>query len=156
MDGTIVAASITAVVSVIGAALTFYFTKKHELEVKWRDEKMNHYRVLLSSLSDLAVDGTDKDDARKKFALAANTIVLAAPQRVIAALLALHDEVLNPNPNPSMERHDKLFKDLILAIRRDIGLAGDDDTSTFTFHLIGPAPNTDRSNSPQQKVNRRR
>jgi hypothetical protein len=101
---------------------------------------MNHYRVLFSALSDLAVDGADKDDANKRFALASNTISLAAPQYMINALMAFHDEVKFSNPNKLPERHDKLLNELLLAVRRDIGLAKGDDSATFNFHLIGSAP----------------
>lgn len=140
MNAAIVVAIITASASVVVAALTFYFTKRHELAVQWRSEKLNHYKVLFSSLSDLAVDGTDKNDANKRFALAANTISLAAPQYVINALMAFHDEVKFSNPNKSLERHDKLLNELLLAVRKDIGLAKGDNGATFNFHMIGSAP----------------
>lgn len=97
-------------------------------------------KVLLSALSDLAVDGIDKDVANKRFALAANTIALVAPQYVISALMNFHDEVKYSNPNKSIERHDKLLKELLLAIRRDISLSKRDDKDSFNFHLIGSAP----------------
>ncbi|MHB8150346.1 MAG: hypothetical protein ACYDIB_09295 [Desulfobulbia bacterium] len=140
MNAAIVVAIITASASVVVAALTFYLTKRHELSVQWRSEKLNHYKVLFSALSDLAVDGTDKNDANKRFALAANTISLAAPQYVIDALMAFHDEVKFSNQNKSLERHDKLLKELLLAVRKDIGLAKGDNGATFNFHLIGSAP----------------
>ena len=57
MHGPIIVAVITACASIIVAALTFYLTKRHELAVQWRNEKLNHYKVLLSSISDLAIDG---------------------------------------------------------------------------------------------------
>lgn len=137
MNEAVIIAIITASGSLLLAALTFYLTKRHELSVQWRQEKLNHYKVLLSSLSDLAVDGTDKDDANRQFALAVNTICLAAPQYVTSALMAFHDEVKFSNPNKSADRHDELLRKLMLAVRRDIGLAKGDDESTFDFHLIG-------------------
>jgi hypothetical protein len=120
--------------------LTFFLTKRHQLKVEWQHEKLNHYKVLLSSLSDLAVDGTDKRDANNRFALASNTIAVVAPQYVIAALMAFHEEVKFSNPNKSPDKHDRLLKELLLAIRRDIGLATKDNHKTFNFHLIGSAP----------------
>jgi hypothetical protein len=140
MNDTIIVAIITVSGSLVVAAVTFYLTKRHELSVQWRNEKLNHYKVLLSSLSDLAVDGTDKDDANRRFALAVNTISLVAPQYVISALMAFHDEVKFTNKNKSPERHDELLKKLILAVRKDIGLARGDINATFDFHLIGTAP----------------
>jgi hypothetical protein len=126
--------------SILVAALTFYFTKRHELSIAWRKDKLNHYKVLFSALSDLAVDGTDKNEANMRFALAVNTIALAAPQSVIETLMAFHNEVKFSNPNKSPENHDKLLIALLLAVRKDIGLAKGDDASSFNFHLIGTSP----------------
>ena len=98
MNDPITVAIITAVGGIVIAALTFYLTKSNELKVEWQHEKLNHYKVLLSALSDLATDGTDKDEANMKFALAANTIALVAPQYVIDALMEFHDEVKYSNP----------------------------------------------------------
>lgn len=94
----------------------------------------------LSSLSDLATDGTDKDEANRKFALASNTVALVAPQNVISALMEFHDEVKFSNPNKSANKHDELLVKLLLQIRKDIGVSGRDDNKTFNFHLIGSAP----------------
>jgi hypothetical protein len=146
MNATIIVAVISASASILAASLTFYLTKRHELAVQLRNEKLNHYKILLSSVSDLAVDGTNKNDANMRFALAANTIGLAAPQYVINALMAFHDEIKPSNPHKTQKRHDELLNELLLAIRKDIGLAKGDDAGTFNFHLIGAAPQS----SPQQ------
>lgn len=155
MNDAVVVAIITAAAGVMVAALTFYLTKRHELDVQLRNEKLNHYKVLLSALSDLAVDGTDKEAANMRFALAANTIALAAPQEVIQALMAFHDEVKFSNPSPSTEIHDRLLRKLILAVRRDIGLAKDDDEASFSFHLIGAAPTTSQQRHAADAAERR-
>ncbi|MCK4752837.1 MAG: hypothetical protein KAS75_05270 [Planctomycetes bacterium] len=133
----IIATLITVSGSIIIAALTFYFTKKHEIKVEWQKRKLDHYKVLMSSISDLAVDGTDKEEANMKFSFAVNTIALAAPQYVISALMAFHDHIKFTNPNPSLEKHDKLLIELLLAIRKDIGLVEKDNPRTFNFHLVG-------------------
>jgi len=140
MNEGIIVAAITASATILGAAVTYLLTKRHELAVQWQNEKLNHYKVLLSSLSDLAVDGTDKDDANMRFALAANTIALVAPQDVITALMAYHEEVKFSNQNRSPARHDELLRVLLLAIRKDIGRTRGDDIRSFNFHLIGAAP----------------
>jgi len=145
MNDSIWAALIAAFASILVASLSFYFTKKHEREANLRNEKLNHYKVLFSGLSDLAVDGTNKNEANMRFALAANTIALAAPQYVIDALMAFHDEVKFSNPDKSLERHDELLKELLLAVRKDIGLAKGDNKHTFNFHLIGAAPSKRRA-----------
>lgn len=123
MNNTIIVAIIAGFVSLPAPSISFYFTKKHERDVQLRAQELEHYKLLLTALSDLAVAGMDKDEANRRFALAVNTISLAAPQRVIHALMAFHDEVKFSNPSKSPERHDKLLNELLLAVRRDIGLA---------------------------------
>jgi len=140
MDSAIFVAVITAAGSILVASLTFYLTKRNQLEVDRQQNKVNHYKVLLSSLSDLATDGADKDEANRKFALASNTIALVAPQSVITALMKFHDEIKFSNPNKSDNKHDELLVKLLLEIRKDIGVSGRDDNKTFNFHLIGSAP----------------
>lgn len=133
-------ALITTAGSILVASLSFYLTKRSQLEMDRQQNKVNHYKVLLSSLSDLATDGTDKDEANRKFALASNTVALVAPQSVITALMEFHDEVKFSNLNKSVNKHDELLVKLLLQIRKDIGVSGRDDNKTFNFHLIGSAP----------------
>ncbi len=91
-------------------------------------------------MSDVAVDGKDKKEANERFSLASNTICLVAPQYVVTALMKFHDEIKYSNPNKSLERHDVLLKELVLAIRKDIGLSRSDNKDTFLFHLVRSTP----------------
>ena len=83
----------TILVAVISVSLSYYFSSRAHTNSQWRSEKVNHYGMLLSSLSDLAVDGTVKRKANELFSLATNTIALVAPQSVVSALMAFHNEV---------------------------------------------------------------
>lgn len=140
MNGTVMAAIISVAGSIVVASLSFFLTKWHERKAEWQRRKVQHYTDLLSSLSDLAVDGADKNEANRSFAHAVNTVGLVAPQYVISALMAFHRHVCWPSPDASVEKHDELLRGLPLAIRRDIGLSAKDDATTFDFHLIGSAP----------------
>ncbi len=140
MEVSVQVAVISAAASIVAVAVTSILNKRQQLAATLREQKLNHYKVLLSALSDLAVDGTDKDKANQHFALAVNTIALVAPQSVIDALMKFHDEAKFSNPNPSGDRHDELLKKLLLAIRADLKLPFKDDPRTFDFHLIGSSP----------------
>ncbi len=140
MSDGIIVASITAAASILGAAITYMLTKRHERVAQWQNDKLNHYKVLFSALSDISVDETDKQ-AHRNLALAVNTIALVAPQYVIKALMALHDEAKYTNVQKSADRYDELLKSLLLAVRKDIGRAKGDEAETFVFHLMGgPIP----------------
>jgi len=141
MDSTIIIAGISLLGSIIIASLSYYFTKKQQISKEWREAKINHYKVLISSLSDLAIDDLDKEEANIRFADAVNTIALIAPQNVITALMNFHDEVKLSNQNKSQENHDKLLIELLLAIRKDIKISKRDNPDTFNFHLVGSKTN---------------
>ena len=138
MDTTILVSVITIAGSILVASITFYFSKKHELKMKWLKEKRDHYKNLLLALSDLAIDGVDKDEANQRFSSYFNTVSLVAPVYVINALMNFHNEVKSSNRNHSTtENHDRLLKELLLAIRKDLEFSDDDSEASFDFHLIG-------------------
>ena len=140
MDTSIQVAIISAAASVMVAAISFVLNKRAERRDTLQQRKLEHYKELLCALSDLAVDGIDKDKANLRFARAVNTIALVAPQEVIAALMVFHDEVKFSNTNQTQEGHDKKLNELLLCIRRSLELPFKDDSNTFNFHLIGSMP----------------
>jgi proline dehydrogenase len=140
VNSTVIVAIIGAAASIIAASLSFWLTKRAERQDALQQRKLEHYHELLSAISDLAVDGADKDQANQNFARAANTIALVAHPRVIAALMAFHDEVKFSNPTRTTEGHDRKLKELLLAIRKSLDLPFKDDPATFDFHLIGSRP----------------
>lgn len=139
MDSAIVVSIVSAAGSLLVASATFMLTKVHQRRSELQQQKLNHYKVLLSAMSDTA-QGADVQEAVKRFALAVNTICLVAPQYVIHSLMDLHDEIKPSNPNKSQEKHDRCVRNLMLAIRKDIGLSGKDREETFNFHIVGAYP----------------
>jgi hypothetical protein len=135
VDPTITVAIIAGAASIVVAALSFWLTKRAERRDALQQRKLEHYRELLMAISDLAVDGIDKEEANQRFARAANIIALVAPPKVITALMAFHDEVKFSNPNRSAEGHDRKLKELLVAIRWSLALPFEDEP--FDFHFIG-------------------
>jgi hypothetical protein len=137
MDVTIQVALVSACMSIIGASASFYFNKRAERRDQLQQQKRQHYGELLAAISDLASDTVDQVDANQRFNRAVNTIVLVAPQPVVTALMAFHDEIKSSNPNRTQERHDQQLKELVLAIRGSLELPFKDDPNSFAFHLVG-------------------
>ena len=140
MDSTVIVAIIAGATSIIVASLSFWLTKRAERRDALQQRKLEHYRELLLAISDLAVDGVEKEQANQRFARAANTIVLVAHPDVIRALMAFHDEVKFSNPNRTADGHDTKLKQLLLSIRKSLELPFKDDPAMFDFHLIGSRP----------------
>jgi len=136
MANEVLVAIITVSGSVIIVAVSYFFTKRLRRESEWRDSKLNHYKVLLSSISDLAVDNQDID-APHRFALAMNPLALVAPQNVVEAMRVFHDGVKVSSENRDLEHHDQLLGKLLLAIRKDLVMKQKDDPLTFHYHLVG-------------------
>ena len=134
MDSSVLVAIITAAVAVALKIWSDYNTKKQEREVARANEKLNHYKVLLSSLSDMSSDKQNKDFVGK-FALATNTIALVAPHEVINELMNYIDWIIGKKEGSG----ESLLEKLILAIRKDIGIR-DDNEQTFRYKLVQYSP----------------
>jgi hypothetical protein len=133
MNVQITVALITASTGIFVAAITFFLTKSRERSVQLQQRKQTQYQELLSSISDLADESVELDQARRRFAAAVNTIVLVAPQPVISALMAYYREL-------ALEAIDRpqrvaLLRDLVLEIRKSLELPFADDPNTFDFEL---------------------
>jgi hypothetical protein len=139
MNINVMVAIISAATSLIVAALSYYFSKKREVEAEWRKEKLQQYRYLLEALS-ANVEGISTPEANEHYAHAVNTIALVASQSVISALIDLRKEISYKNPNRSIEREEELLTKLMLEIRRDLRVKPKDDPTTFRFSLTGIPP----------------
>jgi len=148
MDTTIIVAIIAGATSIVVAALSFYLTKRAERKDALQQRKLEHYRELLAAISDLAVDGVDKEKAKQRFARAANMILLVAHPKVINALTAFHDEMKFSNAERSAEGHDKKLKELLEAMRWSLELPF--EAEPFDFHLIGSRPKQGMPNKTLQ------
>jgi hypothetical protein len=132
----VLVAAVTAAGTVVVAAVSYFLTKRQQREAAWRDSKLDHYKELLTAISDLAVDNANVK-AHQRFALAINTLALVAPQNVVNAMLAFHDGVKQSNSDRADDLHDQLLARLLLAIRADMKMRPKDDPNTFHYHLVG-------------------
>jgi len=79
MNQGIVVAVITICGSILTATASYLVTQRHAWKVRWQREKLNHYRVLISSLSNILADASGNRGDLERFSLAFNTIGLVAP-----------------------------------------------------------------------------
>ncbi len=140
MMDTVWVALITSSAPIAATVATLWLSRNNQLRLAWRKDKLDRYEELLDSLSCLAIDGEDWDQANVRFAKAATILALVAPQYVVTALMELHDEIKFSNENKTQQSHDSCLNRLLLAIRRDIGTAIGDDARNFKFHFIGARP----------------
>lgn len=136
MNATIVVATISALAAILVAAFTFWTTKNKEREAEWRKEKFLHYKEYMSALSDTV--GSHSHEAKKRYALAFNTVGLFSSQEVITCLHQYQKLTSRSAAEVPLDEHDKLLTELILAIRKDLKLKPKDNAATFSFKLIAP------------------
>lgn len=134
MDSAVIVAIISACSGVIAAIITYWFTKKREREAEWRTQKLTYYMAFIESLSGI-VEGDSTPEGQQAFARASNNMLLFAPQPVIQALETFRSEIRTTNPDRTIERHDRLLADLLIEIRRDVGIHLNDDPSNFSPKL---------------------
>jgi hypothetical protein len=152
VSAQITVAIITASGSIAVAAIVFFLTKSKERADQLRQRKQAHYQELLMGISDLADHTVPLQQARKRFAAAVNTVVLVAPQPVVAATMAYYwvlcGEVID------RKRSVEVLKELVLELRRSLELPFADNPATFDFELAvviraidapKPAPTRDRT-----------
>lgn len=140
-------AIVTAAATIVVAVVSFMLNKRAQRQDAIQDRKLAHYEKLPASISDLAVDGTDKEEANERFAHNVNTIALVAPQPVITALMDFHEEVRFSNPNRTDEGSQHKLKILLLEMRKSMNLPFKDNRATFNFHLVGTRPPKDADGS---------
>lgn len=150
LDSGILIATIGVVGSAATAAISYTLTKRLEFQAHRRELKINHYKVLLAAISDLAVDSTDAD-AHRRFALAVNTIALVAPQRVVASVLAFHDGTRASSSDQNIACHDQLLTRLMLDIRTDLKIRPKDHGASFEYRLVGAAPTVNQGETGNRR-----
>lgn len=122
METGIVVAVVSAAASIIGAAVSFFFSIRKEKAGDWRKVKFEHYREFMAALSSI-VGADATPEGHRRFAQACNTVQLVASKHVIEALHDFREEIAGSNPDRSKESHDKLLSRLIREIRADLGIS---------------------------------
>ncbi|QLR41628.1 hypothetical protein HV346_02550 [Enterobacter sp. RHBSTW-00994] len=132
----IVTAVIASSTALTVAVVSYWFTKKREREAELRKERLEHYKELVSSLSDI-LEGDSNFQGQKRFALACNNLNLIAPVPVIKALQSFQDEIKSSNPSRTLERHDELLSLLLVEMRGDLNISPGGG-SELMFRLWSP------------------
>lgn len=138
---------IIAVMGLSGSLLTYYFTKKRELEAEQRKLKQEYYKSFIKALSDVAIDNSD-DDAQKRLSEGFNSLIVISAPRVVQRLMEYHnfvrtdqDEEIARDSKQWTEKHDEILRSLIKEIRKDIyGAEKEVDALLSQVHLVGRKP----------------
>ena len=143
MDSATLAATISGaipvIVVVLGAGLTYFFTKRREREADWRKVKLEYYREYIASVAGM-VEGRATPESHLRYTDAVNTIPLVASPSVLKAIYAYEDEISVRNTERSDSRHDELLNRVVHALRQDISDVPDREGEYPAFRLITVRP----------------
>lgn len=110
----LVAAIISATVSLLVAIITVYAMRRNEIALQNKRLKEDYYAKLLEGISQST--GSNPPD---EYVLQRNKIWVAASENVIRALLA-YEDVTYPGANP--ETFHEYYSKLVAAMRKDLGI----------------------------------
>ncbi|MFK2904834.1 hypothetical protein ISP17_12795 [Dyella ginsengisoli] len=105
--------------ALIAAGVTFFLTRRREVEAGWRAMRLAGYQEFVRALSGI-VEGRESNEAHIRYADAVNAMLLFAPPAVLHALDAFASETSVSNQSRSSERHDQLLSILLKAMRQDV------------------------------------
>ncbi|GAB1261814.1 hypothetical protein [Aurantivibrio plasticivorans] len=137
MSTNILVAIISGSVAIIVAAFSYWSAKEREREAEWRKEKLGHYKEFITALAS-SVGSFGAPEAKKRYAIAFNTVGLFASHEVITRLHEYQEVTRLPAGELDQETHDSLLSKLVLAIRKDLKLKPKDEVETFKYLLIEP------------------
>ncbi|MEW6042377.1 MAG: hypothetical protein AB1633_12735 [Elusimicrobiota bacterium] len=133
--------------SVLTASLTYWYTKRSQLQVETRRLKEEYYRSFIKAFSDVAINNSD-NEAQKRLSEGFNSLIVIGSPDVVKQLMRFHNFIRISNveiPRDSAQwlmHHDELLKELIKAMRQDIyGKESNIDMYISDVHLVGKGPN---------------
>jgi hypothetical protein len=136
MSVEIIATLITVSGGFILASISYWLTKKKEIEAELRQQKVKHYMDFVLALNGIIAEQTTQK-GQIDFATAFNNLYLFAPQAVIDALHEYSNQIDPSNPNRSSQEHNRLLTKLFFEIRKDLRVYPPDNEETFKVWLRG-------------------
>lgn len=127
------------ITAIISAAVSYYFTKRDQLEANERKLKEKYYLAYIKAVSDIVILD-DKEMAKNSLADAQNQLLLVGSSEVVNNLMKFHDYI---KPSGQKEHgfssvvHDKLLTELIKAMRKDLYKKKNSNINYPTIHLTG-------------------
>ncbi len=111
---------ISIFVAVVSAAVSYFLTKKNQLNVDERRLKEKFYLAYIKAVSNSVVSN-DIEESRDQLANAQNELLLIGSSDVVASLMEFHDYCKpSSKQNFTVDRHDEILTKLIMNMRMDL------------------------------------
>jgi len=113
---------IGVITAIITASLSYYYTKKNQLNADERRLKEKYYLAYIQAVSDIVVS-RDIEQARDNLAEAQNQLLLIGSVDVVSNILKFHDYIKPSGQKEhgfSIEEHDFLLTEIMKSMRMDL------------------------------------
>ncbi len=135
----IIITTIGVITAIITASLSYYYTKKNQLEADERRLKEKYYLAYIQAISDMVVI-ENIEEARSNLAEAQNQLLLIGSADVVSCVLKFHDYAKLSNVEErkkSLDKHDILLTDIMKAMRKDLYRDKNINKGYPVIHLSG-------------------
>lgn len=131
---------ISIFLAIISAAVSYFLTKKNQLNADERRLKEQYYLAYIKAVSN-SVISNHTENSRDQLANAQNELLLIGSSEVVKSLMDFHD-YCKPSSGQDfkVEKHDELLTKLIMDMRIDLYKDKKINSSYPTIHLTGKAP----------------
>lgn len=121
------------------ASLSYYFTKKNQLEREAMTLKFDYYKNFIEALSDAVID--QNEEANKRLSNGFNTLPLVANSAAVEKLMEYHllisDKTIDRNTEEWSKKHEQLLTELIKRMREDLHNKKEFNDNFPNIHLVG-------------------
>lgn len=141
---SVIVASVGLFASVITASLSFFLTKRLQFKMEERRIKEATYTEFMKAMSDVAL--APEQDSGERFAHSFNALLLTANPDVVRHLMVFHEHVKfsnqkkRSNPEEWLTEHDRLLRELLIAMRADLFATRRKPANFPEIHLVGGPP----------------
>ena len=113
--------SISIIVAIVSASLSYYFTKRLQMTADERRLKREYYQKYLIALNDIGINPKNID-CQNNFAKLHNTITLIGNPDVVKNVMDFHTFNIErrEDSNDNKQNHDKILTNLIKSMRVDL------------------------------------
>jgi hypothetical protein len=137
MEIKIMIAVISGFVAIIVAFLTYYLTKKKEINLKELEFKLEKYNDFLSGFSEIG-SGYKTYEAHNKVANSTNLLNLIASKEVLEKTFSLFEYVENHSDESfDIKEQNRLTDEIIISMRKDLK-QNYNKLKGFKFKLMSP------------------
>ena len=123
--------------SIISASITYFFTKKQQINAEERRIKQEYFLNYIKVISDYAISN-DRENKIYDVADVANNLSSIASSEVVRDAQAFHEYMRTPRKDYSIQKQDELYTTLVKSMRKDLYKKSNINSGYPTLKILVP------------------